>query len=399
MEIKEPKHRWQLTFEGHWPTSIAFLGNQQRIAAGNRGGQILIWDLPAEAPEPTPPADGKSKEPLVPDHVPQRQLIGHDNAVSHLRTTSDGSKLVSASYDRTIRVWDVNAAASGTAQVVLDGQQRERSAQRKSPEEMAAILDAPGVDVETMEARATLTGHTDWVTALGISSDDQQLISGDNSAHLFAWDLKTLERKNAWRGHTWNGILSAAFSLDGETALVSEYRFKRDDFDIPAAGLKVWNVSDAAEQADLLKIQFPKLDSSATTYGAAQVWRKFVAGGLVGAAFSPDGQWIAVGQAGETSTGQVHLFDRANGKLIRSVSGHRYGVCDIQFSADSKFVVSSGRDTMVRICQVADGKEVAALGKERGGQFKDWLHAVAISPDQLAVAAADIAGMVHVWQL
>jgi len=180
MEIKEPKHRWQLTFEGHWPTSIAFLGNQQRIAAGNRGGQILIWDLPAEAPEPTPPDDGKSKEPVVPDHVPQRQLVGHDNAISHLRTTSDGSTLLSASYDRTIRVWDVNAAATGTAQVVLDGQQRERSVRRKSPEEKAAVLDAPGVDVETMEARATLSGHTDWITALGISSDDQHLISGDN---------------------------------------------------------------------------------------------------------------------------------------------------------------------------------------------------------------------------
>jgi hypothetical protein len=53
----------------------------------------------------------------------------------------------------------------------------------------------------------------------------------------------------------------------------------------------------------------------------------------------------------------------------------------------------------VRICQVSDGKEVAALGKARGGQFKDWIHAIAISPDQKMVAAADIAGFVHVWQL
>ena len=43
--------------------------------------------------------------------------------------------------------------------------------------------------------------------------------------------------------------------------------------------------------------------------------------------------------------------------------------------------------------------KVAALGAPRGGQFKDWFSALAISPDQQTVAAADIAGMIHVWSL
>jgi WD40 repeat protein len=81
------------------------------------------------------------------------------------------------------------------------------------------------------------------------------------------------------------------------------------------------------------------------------------------------------------------------------VSGHQYGVTDVKFSADGKYLLSTGRDTMLRICQVEDGKEVAALGSSRGGQFKDWLSALAISPDQKFVAAADIAGLVHVWSL
>jgi hypothetical protein len=49
--------------------------------------------------------------------------------------------------------------------------------------------------------------------------------------------------------------------------------------------------------------------------------------------------------------------------------------------------------------QVEDGKEVAVLGAPRGGQFKDWISAIALSPDESHLAAADIAGHVAVWKL
>jgi len=71
----------------------------------------------------------------------------------------------------------------------------------------------------------------------------------------------------------------------------------------------------------------------------------------------------------------------------------------VVFSADGKYVISVGRDTCARICQVSDGKEVAVLGSPRGGQFKDWFSAVALSADQKLLAVADIAGLVQVWQL
>src|SRR5206468_11429041 len=152
---------------------------------------------------------------------------------------------------------------------------------------------------------------------------------------------------------------------------VSEYRYKRDDFDIPTPALKLWNAADGTEKLDFLKAQFPKINPTNRTYGAAQVWRKFVSNGLITVAFSPDGRLVAAGQGGETDTGKVHLLDAATGKPVRTVFGHQYGVTDVRFSADSKYLLSAGRDTCVRVCQVADGKEVAVLGAPRGGQFKD----------------------------
>ena len=282
---------------------------------------------------------------------------------------------------------------------MLNEKEQARLARYKRDKEKADILEAPGVKVETVDAVATLKGHRDWVGSLGLSRGEKRLISGDVTSLVITWDLAAQKELIRWTGHPWNWAVATALSPDGETALVSEYTYKRDDFDIPAAALKLWNTSDGKEKLDLLKLQFPKLDPKATSYGSARDWRKFVKGGLIAADFSPDGKLIAAGQGGETDTGKVHLFDATNGKLVRTVSGHRYGVCDVKFSGDGNYIMSSGRDTSVRICQVSDGKEVAVLGKERGGQFKDWIHAFAISPDQKTVAGADIAGYVHVWTL
>ncbi len=59
----------------------------------------------------------------------------------------------------------------------------------------------------------------------------------------------------------------------------------------------------------------------------------------------------------------------------------------------------AGRDTCVRVIQVEDGKELATLGTPCGGQFKDWITAIALSPDETHLAAADIAGHVAIWRL
>lgn len=391
---------WQFQFEGDWPMAVALIG-ADRVAAGNRDGEIYIWNLKADSPA-TDAKEGEKKDDKkdsAPNQPPTRRLEGHTNGISHLLATRDGKLLISASLDGTVRFWDLTAPASGKKNVVLDGLTRERNARRKSEEEQKKILEAPGVEVETQQATTVLTGHRDWIYSLAISRDEKRLISGDATSHVIVWDLASRQPVSSWDGHPWNWSLAAALSPDGQTAVVSEYRYKRDDFDIPAAGLKLWNTADGTEKLDLLKLEIPKLDPAQSSYGSASAWRKLVKGGLIAADFSPDGKLLAVGQGGETDTGQIMLFDAATGKLTKTVSGHKGGICDVLFSSNGKYLLSSGRDTAVRICQVSDGKEVAEIGTSRGGQFKDWLSSISLSPDEQLLAAADIAGFVHVWKL
>jgi WD40 repeat protein len=391
MNINNPKLLWQLNFEGPWPTGIAFLGSGRRLAAANEGGQIYIWDLPETLPAFEAP---KNSERKAPDQPPVRRLDGHTNGVTRLIASPDGKTLVSASLDHSIRLWEPEAAAVGSADAVLNIDQRKSKAKRERKDE---ILTAPGVTVETLNSAHTLACHEDWIMSLGASADCRRLISGDNSSRVIVWDLPERKEIARWSGHPWNWIVAAALSGDGQTAVVSEYRYKRDDFDIPAAGLRVHDASTGEEKLNIVKAMFPKYKPEETSYGSAQVWRKFFANGLICADISPDGTLVALGQGGETDTGKIQLVEITTGKLLREVSGHQYGVTDCKFSADGKLILSTGRDTTLRICQVEDGKEVAALGTPRGGQFKDWLNALAISPDQKTVAATDIAGSIHVW--
>lgn len=393
---QKAKHVYQLTFEGNWPSAVTFLDSSRRLVAANRDGEMFLWDLPESPPEPADKddKDKKDKDNQGVNVAPVRQLVGHANGVTRLIPIDGGKSIISASLDRSIRIWDLTAAPGSKAEVVLDRKTREKKARRDKE-----ALSAPGVEVDIQDASQKLAGHSDWVLALGISGNQQRMISGDGKGQVIVWDLAARKQITTWQGHPLDWISSAALSPDGEVAFVGEYSHSRGSFDRPPAQARFFKASDGTELVDVLKVMFPKVKERDNSYGYAQTWGKFIGKGLVAADFSPDGKLLAAAQGGEIGTGKAHLLEVETGKLVRSISEHQKGTTDVRFSPDGKYVLTTGRDTTCRICQTEDGKEVLKLGKERGGQFKDWLSAVAISPDHQWIAATDIAGIVHLWQL
>src|SRR5215211_7173942 len=94
-DLSKPLLAWNLPCDADWVTAVAVLESSRRVAAGNNLGQILVWELP-DKPGGDPP------KPLL-------RLDGHTNVVSRLAATPDGTTLISASYDHTIRFWDIPA--------------------------------------------------------------------------------------------------------------------------------------------------------------------------------------------------------------------------------------------------------------------------------------------------
>ena len=57
--FSDAKLIWTLPWDADWVTAVSFIGNN-KVAAGNKQGDILVWDLPAVAwrqgPAARPPA-------------------------------------------------------------------------------------------------------------------------------------------------------------------------------------------------------------------------------------------------------------------------------------------------------------------------------------------------------
>ncbi len=362
-DFNKSRQAWTLTWDADWVTAVTFLGASRRLAAGNNRGDILVWDLPAK--------DGPAPPPTL-------RLEGHTNTISRLRCSADGRWLYSSSYDKTLRVWDMKAEASGKAAVVLN--ERVRDEIKRRPGSGRKMPDPLTADVAVMKSARVLPGHRDWVTAFDLSRDGKTLLSGDDGGSAIVWDAATGKELRRWPLKGW--AYAVALSPDAKRAVVSEripliFDSGRHD------AVKVWDVESGKPLRD---------------FGTA-----FKGMHLSAAAWSADGKKLYLGRGGECdgNNGLVHVADPETGKKLSTLTGtgHLNGMTDMLWHPDGKHLATTGRDTMCRVWDVAAGKLAAEIGKGRGGQFKDWLHALAFTSDGKWLACGDMIGAVQVWEL
>ena len=116
-------------------------------------------------------------KPLSPEAL---VLMGHSNWVYAVAVTPDGRRAVSASGDRTLRVWDLGSGK---------------------------------------ELRV-LAGHSNGVTAVAVTPDGKQAISASDDQTLRVWDLET---GKVLAGFTADApLLSCAVGPDGRVIVAGD---------------------------------------------------------------------------------------------------------------------------------------------------------------------------------
>ena len=339
-----------LPWNGDVISAVAFIGND-KIAAGNKRGDILIWNLPG--------IGGSTPDPV-------RRLVGHTGEINRLLVTPDGKTLISASNDRTVKYWDALSEAGEPAKVVLnDGsplkgvvEKVDKLPNLPPPVEAKVIVQKPIKE---------LAGHKEWIQALALSSDGKRLASGDDQGVIIVWDLSTGKEIQRWQCKHW--VRSLAIAPDGKTVAASQHVPSRNKVVVPPS-FHFWDADTGKMKMDLTKE---------------------ISGGMSTVAYSPDGKWLAMCRGNlelEGPTGKVTLLDPSTGKKIRELTPpHTRGATDLAFHPDGKHLFSSGRDQLVKIWQLEDGKLVRDLGKFVDRGF--WITSISISPDGRLLAAAD----------
>ncbi|KAK6971892.1 WD40 repeat-like protein [Favolaschia claudopus] len=369
-------------------TAVAFSPDSQRIVSGSYDNTVRLWDAATGAAIGEPLQGG--------------------GPVMSVAFSPDSQHIVSGSGDKTVRIWE---AATGTAiGEPLQGHINWVTSVAFSPDSQHIVSGSYDNTVRIWDAAtgaaigAPLQGHNDWVTSVVFSPDSQHIVSGSYDNTVRIWDAAT----GAAIGEPLQGggpVMSVAFSPDSQRIVSGSYDNTVRIWDAatgaaigqPLQGHDDW-VTSVAFSPVSQRIVSGSNDRSVRIWDAATgaaMGKPLQGGGPVkSVAFSPDSQHIVSGSRDST----VRIWDAATGAVFAEplgepLQGHDDWVMSVAFSPDGQRIVSGSSDKTVRIWDAATG--AAIWGPLQG--HDDWVMSVAFSPDSQRIVSGSGDKTVRIW--
>jgi hypothetical protein len=216
-----------------------------------------------------------------------RALGGHEATVNSAVFNPDGSRTLTASDDKTARLWD---SASGKEIAVLRGHQGSVLSAAFSPDGariVTASMDKTARiwDVATRTEITVLQGHENGVSFAAFSPNGALVVTASRDKTARIWDAASGKEIAVLRGHD-NFVRCSAFSLDGTRIVTAS-----DD-----GTARIWDAA-TGKQIAMLGGHGRRVQT---------------------AAFSSDGSLIVTASADNTA----RIWDTATGQEIKVLRGH-----------------------------------------------------------------------------
>ncbi|SIN86873.1 WD domain-containing protein, G-beta repeat-containing protein [Singulisphaera sp. GP187] len=223
-------------------SALAFRGDGRQLAVGTHG-EVLIWDLvdarPAlvlnDVPGPVhalvfsrdgkrlavgagmPARSGSVRVYSVPDGTLIHDFAGHDDVVFGLAFRPDGGQLASASFDQSVRLWNLandrpDGVFTGHSDFVYDVAYAPdgHSLLSVSKDRTIKLIDA-----KTLKEKRTYSNHNEDVMALAVQPGGAKFVSAGLEPQLRWWGLDDVKPANRIGGHG-GPVHQLAFSGNGK---------------------------------------------------------------------------------------------------------------------------------------------------------------------------------------
>jgi F-box/WD-40 domain protein MET30 len=271
--------------------------DENMLATGSYDRTIKIWDV-------------ETGEEI-------RTLVGHDMGIRALMF--DAQKLISGSMDKTLKIWNwrtgecISTLQGHTAGVVcLDFNEN--------------LLASGSVDTTIKiwnfadRSRFALKGHADWVNSVRLDSDSRTIFSASDDQTVRLWDLDTKSCIRVFAGHVGQVQQVIPIQLPGHPSSRGELPPRPQiptSHQHPNHPLEEYRDAKVQDLTDRPRAPPPKQ--------------------MITAALDC----------------QVKFWDVATGKCTKTLFGHVEGVWAL--GADSLRVISGAQDRMVKVWDIRTG--------------------------------------------
>lgn len=321
--------------------SIAISPDNSMVAAGLSNGETWVWRI---------------QEPERPEAI---EFI-HEGKINSVRFSPDGRRVVTASNDKTVRIWNV---------------------------ESGSMLNAPGL-------------HDGLVMHAEFSPDGEKIVTSSYDYNVRIFDSETLDLlMDPILARGWT--LKAHFSLDGNKIFAPTYpHFAR-----------FWNVEDGSMIGDPFKVEaYPRdIDFSAkrnwmaiaSSSYRAQIWsveprletpiRELPHGARVHSVkFTQDGSALLTASADNA----VRLWDLDTFEPELPEMMHDGVVVSSNFSRDETKIISASKDNTARIWDAVTGESVVPPLQHDGD-----VNAAVFGPQGKWALTASDDGYARLWDV
>jgi len=329
------------TLSGHTfgTRAVAMTPDGRRAVSASGDKTLKVWDL-------------KSGQEI-------RTLSGHASEVKAVAVTPDGRHAVSASGDKTLKVWDLK---SGQEIQTLSGHSMRVNAAIMTPDGRRAVSASDDCTLKVWDLKSgqeiqTLSGHTLTVKAVALTPDGLHVISGSWDNTIRIWDLKRGRETQTLSHAGW--VEAVAVTLDGQHVISGS---------VNDSTIKIWDLES---------------DLQMRTLSGHTDW-------ITSVALTPDGLRAVSGSWDQT----LKVWDLENGREIRTLSGHSGGINAVAMTPDGQRAVSASGNSL-KVWDLKSGREIRTLsGHDNGVIFH-----VALTPSGLRAVSVSYDNILKLWDL